>query len=325
MWSLQLMRMARPGEMCGEFERQHAALRDGCGLVSLDDWSSITLTGTDRQKFLHNFCTNDIKRLQPRDACEAFFLNVKGKILGHGFVACREDETVVFGEPGQAETLIAHLDRYLIREDVQLCDTTAERSFLLVAGGAAAKDALERVGVAGGRIVTKVYCALLESEVECVVETATRDREEVVAELVRLGALVANEAFEIVRIEAGLSLFGIDYSNENLPQEVGRDRQAISFTKGCYLGQETVARIDALGHVNQRIVGVRFIGNAVPDAGFMLEQNSSGAGRVTSAASSLRLKAPLALAMVRSEVSAVGTQLDSSAGECEVVALPLLG
>ena len=75
-------------------------LRIGCGVVELADWSSITVTGADRQTFLNNFCTNDVKRLAPGDSCEAFFTNVKGKIVGHGLVTCREDELVFVGVAG---------------------------------------------------------------------------------------------------------------------------------------------------------------------------------------------------------------------------------
>lgn len=312
------------GEINAEFQQQYAALRDGCGFVSLAGWSSITLTGSDRQKFLNNFCTNDIKRLQPGEACEAFFLNVKGKILGHGVVSCRASEIVVFGEPGQAETLVTHLDRYLIREDVQLRDTTAERSFFLVAGGKKTAEVLERVGKAGGAVLAKTPCQLLGREVEYLLETPSGNRDEVATRIVELGGVVADDAFETARTEAGLPLFRIDYGSENLPQEVGRDRQAISFTKGCYLGQETVARIDALGHVNQRIIGVRIGGAQLPSIGSELVRDSSAVGRVTSAVVSPRLNAPLALAMIRSEMSSVGTRLVLPVGECEVVSLPLL-
>jgi folate-binding protein YgfZ len=118
-------------------------------------------------------------------------------------------------------------------------------------------------------------------------------------------------------------LFGTDFDENNLPQEVGRDREAISFTKGCYLGQETVARIDALGHVNQKLVGVRFSGVDIPAAGIELMKDGIQVGRVASAAYSPQLEAPLALAMVRREANAPGTALESPVGGCEVVTLPL--
>ena len=103
--------------------------------MELAGWSSVTVTGADRQTFLHNFCTNDIKRLVPGQSCEAFFTNVKGKTLGHGLVDCREEELVFVTVPGQGPRWWSILDRYVIREDVQLRDTTAERSYLLLSDG----------------------------------------------------------------------------------------------------------------------------------------------------------------------------------------------
>jgi folate-binding protein YgfZ len=138
------------------------------------------------------------------------------------------------------------------------------------------------------------------------------------------GFVVAgSEAFTSARVEAGLPLFGVDFGEQNFPQEVGRDREAVSFTKGCYLGQETVARIDALGHVNQRLVGVRFGGKEVPDPGLELMHSGKKVGQVTSVAFSPRSNAPLALAMVRREANAPGTRLESAVGDCEVVSLPV--
>jgi folate-binding protein YgfZ len=136
--------------------------------------------------------------------------------------------------------------------------------------------------------------------------------------------VVGNDAFTGARVEAGVPLFGIDFDEQNFPQEVGRDREAISFTKGCYLGQETVARIDALGHVNQRLVGVRFSGTILPDVGTELLHSGKKVGQITSVAYSPRLNAPLALAMVRRETNSPGTRLESGLRPCEVVSLPIV-
>jgi hypothetical protein len=130
-------------------------------------------------------------------------------------------------------------------------------------------------------------------------------------------------ALDAARIEAGTPWYGIDITDKNLPQEVARDAAAISFTKGCYLGQETVARIDALGHVNRTLVGVRFDGAEVPAAGWELMVDGQAAGQVTSAAWSPRLGAPLALAYVRRGSNTAGTRLSSPCGGAVVVALPL--
>jgi folate-binding protein YgfZ len=310
------------------FVPQYEALRHGRGVVSLADWSSVTITGGDRQAFLHNFCTNDVKRLVPDKSCEAFFTNVKGKILGHGLVTCRAHELVVIGVPQQAPRLIEHLDRYVIREDVQLRDTTAERNYLLIAGAGPAREFFSEQALSGSSESANAQSffpwRLIGSEGAGLVELATEDVYSVVDALRSRGIeRVDSQAFHAARIEAGVPLFGVDFDERHLPQEVGRNREAISFTKGCYLGQETVARIDALGHVNQQLTGVRFFLADVPVQGTALTHGDQAAGRVTSATYSPRLQAPLALAMLRREHSAIGSHLDSSVGECEVVALPL--
>jgi tRNA-modifying protein YgfZ len=297
---------------------QYAALRSGAGIVELVGWSSVTLTGADRHTFLHNFCTNDVKRLTPGSNCEAFITNVKGKIVGHGLVTCREEELVIFGSPGQGARLVEHFDRYIIREDVKLRDTSEERAYLLA-------TVVKSISDLGFRISDYIEWNLLATEFCGLLETAPAGLAGLRESLVGRGAVDCSmSTFDVLRIEGGTPLYGIDFDERNLPQEVGRDAHAISFTKGCYLGQETVARIDAMGHVNQRLAGVRFLGGDVPAAGAELTESGSPAGRITSATRSLRLDAPLALAMLRRGHDAIGTQLESSYGPCEVIALPLM-
>jgi folate-binding protein YgfZ len=321
---------------------EYNALTDRCGVVQLAGWSSITLTGNDRQTFLHNFCTNDIKRLAPGTSCEAFFTNVKGKIIGHGLVTCRDAELVIIGPPAHSATLAAHLDRYVIRENVAVRDTTSERSYILLAGGATARSLLlgivppEENRGAGQQSLVNASGLLANHRVHWnrwellgrifsgLLEVAASEISAVRQALTDQGAESCDESlFHTLRIEAGMPLFGVDFDDRNLPQEVGRNDQAISFTKGCYLGQETVARIDAMGHVNQQLAGVRFAGEALPEIGADLTDAGKTVGHVTSAAFSPKLDAPLALAMVRREHSAAGTHLHSPIGVCEVVALPV--
>jgi folate-binding protein YgfZ len=294
-------------------DREYQALTRCRAIVELVNWSSISVTGADRQSFLHNFSTNDVKRLVPGTSCEAFFTNVKGKIVGHGLIDCRESELVIVGVPGQAEALLQHLDRYIIREDVQLHDATGERRYLVVAG--------EVLAEIQGHLISWNLIGRGDTQF---VETTRESAADVLAQLVSSGFLLTSPlAFEAARIEAGFPFFGVDFDSENLPQEVGRGSEAISFKKGCYLGQETVARIDALGHVNQKLVGIRFAKGSVPARGTELALSSKGVGAVTSVAVSPKLDSPLALAMVRRGANSVGTRLASTAGECEVVALPI--
>ena len=132
-----------------------------------------------------------------------------------------------------------------------------------------------------------------------------------------------HDAVEMARLEAGTPLFGQDITDKNLPQELARNAFAISFTKGCYLGQETVARIDALGHVNQTLCGLRFPAPHIPPPGTELTADGKVVAHVTSAAFSPRLGSPVALGFVRRGHDAPGTKLRSSLGEASVVELPL--
>lgn len=320
----------------------YAALLKSCGFVELVDWSSVIVTGADRQLFLHNFCTSDVKRLVPGTYCEAFFTNVKGKIIGHGVVTCRDRELVIVGPPGQGAALAAHLERYVIREDVAIQDSTLDKAYILLAGDTAARGIAmalaPRIDIGQSWTRGLVHGAGLLSDVAVqwirwdllgpafcgLIETQRSDVSHARQMLVDRSAHRSDQsAFHALRIEAGTPLFGVDFDDRNFPQEVGRNEQAISFTKGCYLGQETVARIDALGHVNQELAGVKFAGPGVPEAGVELSRTGKKVGRVTSATFSPRLQAPLALAMLRREDASVGSQLESPVGPCEVVSLPV--
>ncbi|HEX3601657.1 MAG TPA: hypothetical protein VHU84_16005, partial [Lacipirellulaceae bacterium] len=173
-----------------DFNEQYQALRDGRGIVELVGWSSISVSGADRHSFLHNFCTNDIKRLAPGASCEAFFLNVKGKIVGHGIVSCREDELVVIGVPGQARALVAHLDRYLIREDVQLRDTSAERDYVLAVGNPLIENEQLRAMQAAHDLAI-VPCNFTGSEVEQILEVPSEVVDKSLSLLQATGAMLA--------------------------------------------------------------------------------------------------------------------------------------
>jgi tRNA-modifying protein YgfZ len=296
--------------------RDYQNLRGGRGFVELVGWSSVTVTGADRQTFLHNFCTNDVRRLLPGQNCEAFITSVKGKILGHGLVSCRENELVFITVPGQAPLLLAHFDRYVIREDVTLRDTTSERIYLLLSDGGLVNDALPFARWIQWDLIRRPGSGLIEVSPT----DLFRARDALEA---RAAAPCGLGAFETLRIEAGTPLYGIDFNDENLPQEVGRDDRAISFTKGCYLGQETVARIDALGHVNQQIAGVQFAETEIPTLGSELKSAGKVVGHVTSATFSPRLVAPLALAMVRRDALAPGSELETAVGRARVVSPPV--
>lgn len=324
-----VLRFGGPGDEAME-------LANGAGVVPVTERTQLALRGADRASFLHNLSTNDIRRLKPGEGCEAFFLNAQGKTLGHGYVFAEEDQLVLDTVAGQAEFLPRHLDRFLIREKVELVPLP-ERHDLLVAG-ARALPLFAKLGVSPvpaeplaharveieGRIVSmrKVDLAGAQS---WLVAMDRADVDAVWQALIGGGARPCGMlAFEAARIAAGAPLFGQDISDANLPQEVGRDRQAISFTKGCYIGQETVARIDALGHVNRLLVGLQGTGDAAVPRGLELTGDDGKlAGTVTSTAFSHPFKRPIALGYVRRAQAHPGARLQSPEGIVEVAKLPM--
>lgn len=298
----------------------YRALTTAVGLVDCGDRTLLELAGGDRVKFLQGFCTNHVARLATDEACEAFVTSVQGKILGHVEIVARTDRLRVETVAGQAERLQRHLDRYLIREDVTICDASSQRRQWLLAGPQAAELAA-RAGLAHQPevFVRRVPWLAVDA---LLVDVPRQAWPRWGDELERQGARrVAAEVFDAARIEAGWPLYGRDITDQNLPQEVGRDRQAIHFNKGCYLGQETVARIDALGHVNRLLVLVRWNGPVPPPAGEVLSASGAAAGEVTSSCYSPRYGSALSLAYLRRTLTSPGTRVESSIDPGQVVAL----
>ena len=273
--------------------------------------TTVRLTGDDRVLFLNNFCTADIKQMAVGDVREAFILNIKGKLIGHVLVFCHEDRLELDTVPNQAEELIQHLDRYLIREDVEMSEVELHHVFCFgsldaAAGWEVAENQFKLVDdiqVANCEVAGTGY--LLSSE-------SSERLSEFVAGLEQQAASEAQLAFH--RLESGTPWFGVDSTNDTLPQELQRDEKAISFTKGCYLGQETVARIDSLGRVNKLLI--RLTSEQPLQVGNHLRLGEKTVGTVSSAAS--QNDQHVGLAIVRREAAASGTRLQLEAGEAVV-------
>ena len=308
-------------------------LTTDCGYVDLKPWSTVSLTGADRQSFLHNMCTNHINHLSSGEGCEAFCTDVQGKIVAQVFVFARVDRLDLLMAPEQAEKLISHLERYIIREDVLLEDRSNAVSWSVVAGPTAGA-ALAKLGFQGVADLSDAWqnaeanlagddCLVARSSPiwpdSFLLQTSSEQQAAGVRLLENIGVShCSGEALNAVRIEAKAPLFGIDFTSDNLPQEVDRDEQAISFNKGCYLGQETVARIDALGQVNRKVVRLQFSGKVVPAIGLELFVADKVVGQVTSRCWSPTKECPLALAMVRRSANAEGSQLECELGPARV-------
>ena len=315
--------------------QSHDAFVLGAGFGDLFR-SQVTITGKDRVRLLNGLTTNDIKRLQPGAGCESFLTNVQGKVAGHVYVFCNVDSLVLDSVAGQGAEIIRLLDRYVIREDVRFSNQSEAWHELLLSGPKSA-DVLMQLFSSDLPASPMQHRDLLFQSINVSVRRTgfaginsfqLSVNQEAIPELQQ--ALLSSgaqsctdEAVEVARIEAGTPLFGRDITSENLPQEVDRNPLAISFTKGCYLGQETVARIDALGHVNRSLRGLRFESSEVPPPAAEITKDGKTVAKITSTCFSHRLAAPLALAYVRRGQDQIGMRFSSEWGTAEVIRLPL--
>jgi folate-binding protein YgfZ len=303
-------------------------------LFALPHWTRLAITGADRQNFINNFCTNNVRKLEPGQGCEAFITNVKGHALGHGWFWALENELLYDTVPGQGGALVAHWDRYIIREKVELEDRTESTAFWCLTGETAAQALAKfgefpaqapRIGsltIAGSPVLAArvswlpepTWTLSCDAKVKPLIEDS----------LVASGVVLASKTeWNTARIAARLPLFAQDISDENLPQELARDKLAISFTKGCYLGQETIARLDALGQVTKLFVGLRPVEALTTEPPLPLELSTAGkvVGKVTSFSPLAPPEAnlPQALGFVRRVLAKPGTIVESSTGKFVVV------
>lgn len=269
--------------------------------------AKVEMRGADRAAFLNSFCTNDIVKLPAGGGCEAFLTSGQAKILARLLVFAAPDALWIDADFGLAPKIIQHLERYVITEQVEMFDRTDALAEWHLAGAGAnfgrrwpelkPLEMLEQA-LAGVACQVRRHDALgcLGYDILCPVA-----HKGAVEEFLRSqgAAPGAPEAYELLRIKAGTPMYGRDIDETNLPQEVGRDALAISYTKGCYLGQETVARIHALGHVNRLLVGMRFEGTAAVPSGARVFHGGQEAGKVTSAVMSPEGKGGFALAILR--------------------------
>lgn len=320
----------------GDPAAEYQATREGAAVADVSDRTQIVLTGDDRATFLHNLCTNDIRKLAPGHGCEAFLLDAQGRILAYVFVLAEGESLVVESSPGHTEAILSQLDRYLIREKVELSDASQNwAEFLLM--GPRADEIVSKIGATAPAADLLANCETtiaghtvrlrrvgLASSGAILLAVEHNGSLNVWNALAEAGAKPVGAAtVETARIEAGSPQYGLDIHERSLPQEVARDDKAISFAKGCYIGQETVARIDARGHVNKFLVGVRLEGNEVPESGTSLSDSSGEIGTVTTATFSPTLNAPLALAYVKRGFEAAGQELQSPLGKATILKLPV--
>lgn len=278
-------------------------LRRTVGWLDLSTRSRLLIKGADRKRFLHGQVTNDVNKLQVGQGCYAAIVTAKGKIESDVFIWCLEDALLLDFEPGLTQKIAARFEKYVIADDVQIEDASSMYAMYTVQGPQASQPPH-----VGGYVFSNARGTAKGFDVFVPVGEK--------AELP--GRHVGEEALEIVRIEAGLPRFGVDMDESNLAPEAGIEARAISYTKGCYIGQEVISRVRTYGQVAKALRGLRC--DTLQKRGDKLLLQGKEVGYVTSAVFSPALQQNIALAYVRREHNEVGTKLDGA----EIVQLPFV-
>ena len=301
----------------------------------------IRLTGADRRSYLQGLLTNDIEALTPGTGCYAAMLTAQGRMMTDMRVLELGDSVLLSLPLHVTAAIRDHLDRFIFSEDVQVEDVTASRVEIGVYGPGAA-DLLVKTGAEGGvpsrlfettrvRVVGAETVLILSDEsgvpgYDILVDAA--DAEPVTAALMAVGAVRVSEAdAETVRIESGRPRFGVDMDTDTIPLEAGLEDRAISRSKGCYVGQEVIVRVQdrGQGRVAKRLVGLTFDAAApVPAAGSRILSAQREIGRVTSATWSPALSRPVALGYAHRDFVEPYTPVTVDGWAGLVAALPIV-
>lgn len=306
---------------------EHHAVRKACGMRDVSGRGRLELTGKDRQTWLHAICSQDIRHLKPGQGAYATCMNDVGRLLFDFIVWVLEDRLLIDLEGSLRTRAMEWLDGHLITEDVTIADVTEAYGAIEVAGPTA-PEVLTRAGFAAP---SEDYACAVAEGIDVLRSHGTGEAtwqlwarpgrlEAVWAALQEAGARPYGEtAFNTLRIEAGHPLYGIDMDDENNPLEAGLNR-ALNFDKGCYTGQEVMARLTFRQGPVRELRGLKAPTLLAP--GTELTADGKAMGRVTSSATSPTLGIPIAIGYVRREHKAAGSTLLADGQTVEVVDLP---
>jgi aminomethyltransferase len=294
----------------------YRALHDGAAWFDLSSRGKIVVTGGDRQGYLHAMSSQAVQGLAPGEGTQAFFLDAQGRIQSDARLWVKADAVLLDTEPEPLQDLLKHLEKFIIMDDVQLEDRTGATTMIGIEG--------PRADEIGRRLFGELPAAENAHRV-ChgvrVIRASVTGRPGIwlLADLDRkaelLGRLAQENVVEAgsddvrtVRVENQTPRFGEDYQTSHLPHETQR-LELLSFTKGCYIGQEIVERVRSRGQVNRLLVGIELDTEEPPDAGSAVFHGEKQVGEISSPVFSPALGRVLALAIVRREAAAPGTAI----------------
>ncbi|HET8978827.1 MAG TPA: glycine cleavage T C-terminal barrel domain-containing protein [Solirubrobacteraceae bacterium] len=285
-------------------DTEYRAATDGCGLIDRSERGKLALTGADTKTFLQGQVSNDVEALQPGQGCYAAFLTPKGKMLGDVRILDAGAELLLDTERVALQELFNMIRRFSLGYDVQLHKRTVQRGLLsLIGPRSAAVAGVEDLDLTedahAATAIDGISARAIRTDLGVDLLCDAADTEALAGALRARGAAPVSESVaECLRVERGRPRYGIDLDDSVIPQEADLNERAVSFTKGCYVGQETVARLYYRGKPNRRLRGVRLTAPAPTGAEIRFQDRV--VGRLGSVALSPALGA-IALALVRRE------------------------
>ena len=297
---------------------EYWAIRNHSGMADLSHLGLLQVTGKERLSFLNGLLTNEILKMSDGTGVRSALLNTKARVLADLYLYVRDDDLVI--DTGDVPGAIVKeiLERFIITEDVQVKDTTSEFVHLTLQGQQAAENAGALFGVAFADMKPLQHTMLGPSMIANHDRTGQSGYDMIIPNdeaegvwqslLLRGVTPVGLDALEILRLEAGFPRYGVDVDANTIILEAGY-KDAISFTKGCYLGQEVVARATHIGRVNKNLVQFQIESDHAPGPKSKFQDNGKEAGYVTSAAFSPGLKAVIGLGYAQRDFAKEGTKL----------------
>jgi folate-binding protein YgfZ len=320
---------------------QYRAAREGAVLIDRSALGKAEVEGRDRASFLQGMLTNDVKGLAPGQGGAAAFLDAHGKVMAILRVYALADRLLLELPAGLTQKTLLLLDKYLISEKASfepaddayaILSVQGPRSEALLAGLAGRSLDLAPLAHVEATLAGEPARIIRRAEFGALpgfhVWTAPAAADAIRAALLEAGATpLEDEVAEVLRVEAGEPAFGLDADESVLFPELGRE-DLVSYTKGCYIGQEVVARVKYRGHVNRALTGLRLEGERIPPPGAPVATTEKEIGRITSAVRSPALGGPIALGYVRREHrepgQTVSVMIDGEAVPARVTPLPFV-
>lgn len=304
-------------------ERERRAAHEGVLLQAAPELGTLVVTGADRQKWLNGMVTCELAKLGPGAGAYGLSVAKAGKILAELWIVLAADRILIGLRRDKAAALRDHFDRHILMEDAEVQDASGELGWVLAHGPLAGELVAVARG-AGAEAAAIAWTDLGGAAVVAPVGSLEAVTSALAAHAGERGVVVTAEVFEQLRIEEGIARFGVDFDEQNYPQEASLERLAVSFQKGCYLGQETVFMLEVRGHAKKRLVQLAVSGSEDVPVGseIALPDGGGAVGTVTSRAPGPGGGDVVALGYVKYKHAAPGVELRVAGRPARVTRAP---